>query len=79
MNLFVLDSDPGLAAQMACDQHVVKMPVETAQMLSTVCRLRGIPLGYKPTHIHHPCTKWVGMSKENFLWALNHGLGLCRE
>lgn len=38
MNIFVLDYDPMLAAQNMCDKHVVKMIVETAQMLSTAHR-----------------------------------------
>lgn len=39
MNIFYLDSDPIIAAQMQCDKHVVKMIVESAQMLSTAHRL----------------------------------------
>ena len=39
MNIFLLDSDPVLAAQMQCDKHVVKMIVETAQILSTAHRM----------------------------------------
>lgn len=39
MNIFYLDSDPVIAAQMQCDKHVVKMIVESAQMLSTAHRL----------------------------------------
>lgn len=39
MNIFVLDNDPILAAQQQCDKHVVKMVVESAQMLSTAHRL----------------------------------------
>lgn len=39
MNLFVLDIDPVKAAQQQCDKHVVKMIVESAQMLSTAHRL----------------------------------------
>jgi len=39
MNIFVLDNDPVLAAQSQCDKHVVKMVVESAQMLSTSHRL----------------------------------------
>jgi hypothetical protein len=35
MNIFVLDTDPILAAQAHCDTHVVKMILETAQLLST--------------------------------------------
>jgi hypothetical protein len=39
VNLFILDSDPVKAAQLQCDKHVVKMIVESAQMLSTVHRM----------------------------------------
>lgn len=38
MNIFRLDNDPVVAAQMQCDKHIVKMPTESAQMLSTVHR-----------------------------------------
>jgi len=46
MNIFVLDESPITSAEMMCDKHVVKMPVETAQMLSTVHRF----LDGKQTH-----------------------------
>ena len=39
MNLFILDRNPVVAAQDQCDKHVVKMIVESAQMLSTVHRM----------------------------------------
>ena len=39
MNVFVLHRDPVFAAQMQCDKHVVKMIVESAQMLSTAHRM----------------------------------------
>ena len=39
MNIFVLDENPIKAAQLQCDKHVVKMIVESAQMLSTVHRM----------------------------------------
>ena len=39
MNIFVLDKDPKLAAQAHCDQHVLKMILEYAQMLSTAHRI----------------------------------------
>ena len=39
MNIFILDDDPVKAAQLQCDKHVVKMIVESAQMLSTVHRM----------------------------------------
>lgn len=39
MNIFKLDDNPEIAAQMHCDKHVVKMIVEAAQMLSTAHRM----------------------------------------
>ena len=35
MNIFYLHKDPKRAAEMHCDQHVVKMPLEVAQMACT--------------------------------------------
>jgi hypothetical protein len=39
MNIFAVDKDPLIAAQSLCDKHVVKMIVETAQLLSTAHRV----------------------------------------
>jgi hypothetical protein len=35
MNIFVLDEQPEISAQMMCDKHVVKMILESCQLLST--------------------------------------------
>ena len=35
MNIFYLHKDPVVAAQMSCDKHVVKMILESAQLLCT--------------------------------------------
>jgi hypothetical protein len=74
MNIFVLDYNPVTAAQMLCDKHVVKMALETAQILSTVC---GGP--YRPTHVNHPCVKWAGDNRLQFNWLRRHGLAICDE
>ena len=39
MNIFVLDENPAVSAQMMCDKHIPKMIVEAAQMLSTAHRM----------------------------------------
>ena len=40
MNIFVLDLDPNKAARYHCDKHVVKMVLETAEILSAaICML----------------------------------------
>ena len=70
MNIFVLDSDPKVAATMLCDKHVVKMILESAQMLSTVAHTNGHIPRYRPTHSKHPCTLWAGESKSNWQWLV---------
>jgi hypothetical protein len=39
MNIFVLDYHPVAAAKQQCDKHIVKMILESAQMLSTAHRI----------------------------------------
>ena len=39
MNIFYLDRNPKVAAEMHCDKHVVKMILESAQMLCTAHRV----------------------------------------
>lgn len=77
MNIFVLSEDPIEAAKMQCDQHVVKMPLETAQMLCTAYPEDIAP--YRRTHLNHPCNLWLRESLENYEWLLIHGLALCDE
>lgn len=74
MNIFVLDRNPIIAAQYHCDRHVVKMILESAQMLSTATGM-----GYKPTHHNHPCTLWVKQSAQNALWLHQLAFYLNRE
>jgi len=89
VNIFVLDSDPRKSARMVCDKHVVKMPLETVQMLVSALIRNGVPpedmprtkagTPYKETHKHHPCTRWAGDTSKNFVWLWTHGLELCLE
>lgn len=79
MNIFHLHNDPVVSAQMMCDKHVVKMILESAQILSTVLNKCGEKTTYKPTHHNHPSVLWAGTSQENFAWLREHGLALCQE
>ncbi|NJL54102.1 hypothetical protein HC928_02300 [bacterium] len=57
MNIFVLDYDAKQSAVDQCDKHVVKMPTETAQMLSTNVRvLQGPSYTKGKAPILHPHT-----------------------
>jgi hypothetical protein len=80
MNIFVLNSAPGAAATDQCDKHVVKMPLETAQILCSVLHRYAVPdVPYRLTHANHPCTLWAGESRANFLWLYKHGIALGGE
>lgn len=64
MNIFILNRDPTLAAQDQCDKHVVKMILESAQMLSTVHRvLDGIETR-KPSKSGKTMVKWWSLPDE---------------
>jgi hypothetical protein len=75
VNIFILDHDPILSAQYAVDRHVVKMVLETAQILcSTHHMLDGenVPDNlYKKTHANHPCSVWARKSSANYKWLHN--------
>lgn len=68
MNIFVLDTKIEKCAQYHCDQHVVKMILESVQMLCTALNKKGFTTPYKSTHAKHPCVLWVEESFDNFLW-----------
>jgi hypothetical protein len=75
MNIFVLDKNPKKCAEMTCDRPIIKMPLESAQMICTTHHLfpntsvkYDIP--YKQTHVNHPCTKWVRSSLSNYKWLV---------
>ena len=83
MNIFFLDNEPHLAAQYQCDKHVVKMILESAQLLCTAHHLAPcweLPdKFYKATHINHPCSKWVRERTANYCWLGCHAFALCNE
>lgn len=79
MNIFVLHENPSIASTMHVDKHIVKMPLETAQLLCTVNWLLNNPAPYKATHKNHPCTIWARQSIQNYLWLCELGLELCKE
>ena len=86
MNIFYLSADPEQAAKMACDKHVVKMILEstqllyTAQGLSPSNNLENNPYdAYKPTHKNHPSAIWTRTSIPHYLWLCDLALNYCKE
>lgn len=84
MNIFLLSRSLVENARSHCDKHIVKMPVESVQMLCTALHLttdlRHVKVKmYKPVHPGHPCSVWVRASLDNWLYLKRLSLELCGE
>ena len=93
MNIFVTDPNPLTSAQVLPDKHVVKMPLETCQMLAVVYskwyfdwgndllpKKDGTPYNTeKGAFRGHPCTVWAAENIANTAWLIAHGFGLLQE
>ena len=84
MNIFYLHKDPREAARLQYNKHVVKMILESAQMLCTAHHCYGdkwqkenVP--YKQAHLNHPSTVWARRSKATYMWLFEHMMGLGYE
>lgn len=81
MNIFYLDKNPAVCAKYHNDKHVVKMILESAQLLCTAlnvtCGQQVTP--YKTTHANHPCSIWVRESFANWYYVYNLMLELEQE
>ncbi len=87
MNIFFLSYSARRAAKYHCDKHVVKMILETCQMLYTAHwiitdgdSLTDCPFTpYKPAFKNHPCNVWLRESLSNYKWLCRLGIYLCKE
>ena len=84
MNIFVLDTDPIKCAEYHCNKHVVKMILETAQLLCGVHHMTKLEeqreeIPYKLSHKNHPCSIWARECIENYVWLCDLGMALCEE
>jgi hypothetical protein len=79
MNIFFLHWSPRKCAKYHCDKHVVKMILESCQLLYTCHWSQKEPPtlihtapggGYKPTHRKHPCALWLLESLDNYRWLI---------
>lgn len=82
MNIFFTSRSPYESAKNLCQRHIVKMILESAQMLSTAhreCNFTASSLDqlYKSTHKNHPSSVWVRTSKEHYVWLYDHFIYLC--
>lgn len=81
MNIFVTHEDPRVSAINLDDKRVIKMTLESAQMLCTALHEHGAShlAKYKPTHKNHPCNVWCRETRSNYGWLLMHFRALFDE
>ena len=74
MNIFYLDESPVIAAKVQYNKHVVKMILESAQMLCTAHHHygNGDNVPYKKAHYNHPSTIWVRQNSIHYDWLYFH-------
>ncbi len=80
MNIFASHPCPWQSAAALDNSRVVKMVLETAQLLSTTMyELDNAEPPYRPTHNNHPCAVWARQTTGNYEWLLDHYLALGYE
>jgi hypothetical protein len=86
MNIFYLNRDPIKAAQVQYNKHVVKMILESAQMLCTahhhyteLLAQDDSYIPYKKAHYNHPSTIWCRENSKQYLWLYDHMIALGNE
>ena len=90
MNIFLFDADPQANASYYPDKLIVKMPLESLQLMVTYLEYKGITHNikkkngtpFKPLskgHSNHPSMLWVKESKANFEYLCWLALALCEE
>ena len=85
MNLFLLSRSRRRGAKRHCNRHVVKMILETTQLMWTAVHMSDVDMStlniraYRKTHAWHPTAVWVRETPKNWEFAVTFGLALCTE
>ena len=73
MNIFYLHEDPIQNAKWHIDKHIVKMPIEYAQLMSTAHRLLDGEMYLGNTAIGHNIKRWkLHDEREDILYKASH-------
>ena len=71
MNIFILSHDMDESVRFQVKKHCTKMPLESAQLLSTCHRVLESKYAeevYRKTHENHTCSQWLRESRSNYEW-----------
>jgi hypothetical protein len=86
VNFFYLDTNPKKCAEYYCNKHVLKIPIEIAQILSKIHHELQSGINYESIYKNSLVVKntlgpyiWAIESLENYLWTCNLGIELINE
>jgi hypothetical protein len=86
VNFFYLDKDPKKCAEYYCNKHVLKIPIEIAQILSKIHHVLKSGIDYTQIYINSIVVKntigpylWTIESYDNYIWTCKLGLELINE
>ena len=86
VNFFYLDQDPKICAQSYCNKHIIKIPIEIAQILSKIHYDLESSIDYSTIYNSSRVVKntlgpylWAIESYDNYIWTCRLGLELINE
>ena len=86
VNFFYLDKDPKKCAQYYCNKHVLKIPIEIAQILSKIHYDLNSNIDFSKIYKNSIVVnnsigpyQWIRESYNNYIWACKLGLELINE
>jgi hypothetical protein len=86
VNFFYLDKDPEKCAQYYCNKHVIKIPIEIAQILSKIHHELNSNIDFSKIYKNSTVVnnsigpyQWIKESYDNYIWACKLGLELINE
>ena len=81
VNFFYLDKDPKICAQYYCNKHIIKIPIEIAQILSKIHYEFNSNIDYNKIYKNSLVVKntlgpyiWISGSLDNYIWVCKLGL-----
>ncbi len=86
VNFFYLDKDPIKCAKYYCNKHILKIPIEIAQILSKIHHELETGINYCKIYKNSQVVKntlgpycWIKQSYDNYIWTTKLGLALINE
>ncbi len=79
MNIFVLDRNLERSARYHVDKHIVKIPIEAAQLACNARLFHKMGAPYRPAQMYNRMSLFSRSCVRAYLFTCEYGLSLCKE